>query len=85
MAKELDWEVTEVLEALRWKRQQLAEIEQQWKEMRGQSRELTIRLVTQHSLSISKAADVSGHHRSTIKAWLDVWNAEQRILKKSKQ
>lgn len=77
-----EWTVEQVAEALTWTKQQLAEIEQQWKELRAYDRALCIRLVTQHGFSVAKTALISGHDRRTLKVWLDLWNAEQKSKKK---
>jgi hypothetical protein len=78
MTQEPSFSQEELVEALRWKRQQLADIEQLWKELREHSRNLSIRLIAEEGFSYSKVAKISGHHRNTLKAWMDVWNAEQK-------
>lgn len=78
-----EWTQAQVEEALTWKRQQLAEHEAQWKEMRQQSRDLTLRLITEYGESINRASYLSGHHRATVTTWLKIWNAEHKAAKRS--
>jgi hypothetical protein len=78
MTTEEEWELPQVLEALRWKRQQLADHEAEWKNLRQHSKDLTLRLITKHGYSVMAAAHESGHHRNTIKVWLDLYNAETK-------
>jgi hypothetical protein len=54
----------------------LEAIEERWKIYRQTSRDLTVALVTQYGYSVARAAQLSGHHRATIKIWLDIHNAE---------
>lgn len=56
-------------------RDTLAAIEASWKDYRAQSRELTLRLITEHRYSLSRASQLSGHHRNTIGVWLKIHNA----------
>lgn len=78
-----EWTQAEVEEALAWKRQQLAEHEAQWKELRQHSRDLTMRLITEYGESVNRAAYLSGHHRNTITIWLKIHNAEVKGAKRS--
>lgn len=59
-------------------RQKLAAIEREWKTLRETSRATTIRLVTQHGVSVAKASQLSGHHRNTIMIWLQIHNAAEK-------
>lgn len=65
-------------QALQETRQKLAAIESEWKSLREESRRLTVELITQHGYSVANAARLSGHHRTTITTWLQVWNAEHK-------
>ena len=56
----------------------LAAIEERWKIYRQTSKELTVRLITEHGYSIARAAELSGHHRQTITIWLKIHNAEMK-------
>lgn len=56
----------------------LRQAEQEWKDLRAQSRRLTLKLVTDYGISVAKASRMSGHTRQTIKIWLDVHNAEHK-------
>lgn len=73
-----EWTKEQVEEAVAWKRQQLEEHEAQWKELRRQSRDLTLRLITEYGESINRASYLSGHHRNSVTLWLKIWNAEQK-------
>jgi hypothetical protein len=68
----------QTLVALHDVRDVLAAIELSWKDYRAQSRELTVRLVTEHRYSVAEASRLSGHHRTTISTWLDIYNAEHK-------
>lgn len=59
-------------------RGKLDAIEQAWKIERSRNRALTVRLVTQHGLSVQKAADATGHHRNTVSLWVQLHNAEEK-------
>lgn len=48
----------------------LAVIEDQWKELRAQSRAQCLQLIKAHGYSINKTAVLSGHMRPTITTWL---------------
>lgn len=65
-------------------RAKLAAHEQTWKELRAQSRALTVELITVEGLSMLRASELSGHHRSTVKTWLDIHNAEVRGQQREK-
>lgn len=56
----------------------LVKAEDELKSWRAHSRKLTLELITEHGVSVAKAAQLSGHHRATIKIWLDLWNAEHK-------
>jgi len=71
-----EWTEDQVLEALAHNRQQLADLEREWKKMREHSKTLCLALITKHGLSMSRVALLSGHHRNTMKIWLDIHNAE---------
>jgi len=76
------YSVEEDLVAMAETRGTLAAIEERWKIYRQQSRDITVRLVTEHGYSAAKAAELSGHHRTTIKIWLDLHNAEVKAGKR---
>lgn len=78
MTQEAKWEESQVLEALRWKRQQLADHEAEWRKLREHSRSLTLSLITDFGYSVARASDISGHHRNTISIWLKIHNAETK-------
>jgi len=59
-------------------KQALAEAEEHWKSLRAESRSNCLRMITEFHISAARAALLSGHHRSSITAWLDVWNAEHK-------
>lgn len=63
----------EFLVASRVEREQL---EEQLKESRERSRGYVIQAVTEHGISVSKASELSGHHRNSITLWLQIHNAE---------
>lgn len=79
MAKKDEWTEADQLQALRETVQKLEVIEREWNDWRAQSRTLTIELITKFGYSTNLAAKLSGHHRNTIKAWLDVYNADERV------
>jgi len=66
-----------------WKAQ-LDEIEQQWKVLRAQARAELLDAITEHGISVAKASRITGHHRQTIKIWLDIYNAEHKNAAKQK-
>lgn len=76
MTQNPEWTQAQVEEALAAKRQALEVHEAQWKEMRQQSRDLTLRLITEYGESINRASYLSGHHRATVTTWLKIHNAE---------
>jgi hypothetical protein len=82
MSNEDEWNQADREQALRETRHQLEVIEREWKHWREQSKTLTIQLITLDGLSVLKAAGLSGHHRNTIKVWLDLHNAEQKAGQK---
>lgn len=59
-------------------RQEIARVEQEFKDARARSKALALELITIHHVSVAKTSLLSGHTRQTIKIWLDVWNAEHR-------
>jgi len=63
-------------------RDRLAEIEDNWKITRQGARLTLLKAITEEGLSVATAAAESGHHRQTIKHWLDVYNAEQKLSQK---
>ena len=65
-------------------RAKLAAHEQVWQELRAQSRALAIELITVEQISMLRTAELSGHHRATIKTWLDIHNAEVRGQQREK-
>lgn len=78
MADDNTWTKDDDLQALRETRSQLEIIEREWKHWRNQSKALTIKLVTEHGVSVAKASQLSGHHRNTIGIWLQIHNAEHK-------
>jgi hypothetical protein len=81
MTQDDEFTKDQVIEALTWKRQQLADHEKQWKTLREDSKFLTLRLVTEHGVSVAGASKISGHHRNTIMLWLQIHNAEMKSSK----
>lgn len=75
MTPDDEWTKEDELEVLAETRQKLAAVEREWKMLRETSRATTMRLITEHHVSIAKAAQLSGHHRNTIMVWLKVHNA----------
>jgi transposase-like protein len=73
-----EWGVEDRLQALQETRAKLESIEREWKHWREQSRTLAIELIAIDRLSVAKVAGLSGHHRNTLKVWLDLWNAEHK-------
>jgi hypothetical protein len=59
-------------------RGKLDAIEERWKIERAHNKALTVRLVTEHGLSVAKAADATGHHRNTVSLWVQLHNAEEK-------
>lgn len=84
MTQNEEWTKEDRLQALKETREKLAVIEREWKHWRDQSKSITLELVIEDGLSVAKAAELSGHHRNSIKVWLDLWNAEQNVARKSK-
>jgi hypothetical protein len=78
MTTQEEWGEPDRLQALSETNQKLAAIEREWKHWRLQSKTLTLELITMHGYSVSKAAQLSGHHRNTIKIWLTIHNAETK-------
>jgi hypothetical protein len=73
-----EWTTDDRLEALRETRAKCEALEREWKHWRNQSRILSLELISEDKLSMQRVAQLSGHHRATIKVWLDVYNAEMR-------
>jgi hypothetical protein len=46
-------------------------LEAAWKEERAVSKRLTLSLVTDYGYTLFKASSLSGHHRATIRVWLN--------------
>lgn len=84
MATNEEWTREDDLQALQETRAKLESIEREWKHWRDQSRHLTVKLVTEHGISVAKASVLSGHHRNTIGIWLQVHNAEEKGRRKLK-
>jgi hypothetical protein len=82
MSETEEWGQADREQALKETREKLTVIEREWKSWRDQSRTLTLELVTLHGVSVARASQLSGHHRNTITAWLNVHNAETRAQKK---
>jgi hypothetical protein len=78
MTTEEEWGESDRLQALKETIQKTEALEREWKHWRAQSKTLTIELITLHGYTVSKAATMSGHHRNTIKVWLDLYNAENK-------
>lgn len=78
MADNGEWTKEDDLQALEETRAKLESIEREWKYWRDQSKLLTVKLVTEHGVSVAKASNLSGHHRNTIGIWLQLHNAEQK-------
>lgn len=53
-------------------------ISKTWAIKRAESRELTLRLITDYGYNVSRAAKLSGHHRNTILIWLKIHNAGKK-------
>jgi len=60
----------------------LTAIEERWKIYRQTSKDLTVRLITEHGYSVARAAELSGHHRQTISIWLKIHNAETKAAQR---
>jgi hypothetical protein len=84
MSKDEEWTKDDRLQALAETRSKLAAIEREWKHWRDQSKTLVIELITEDGLSVLKASELSGHHRNSIKIWLDLWNAEKNAARPKK-
>jgi hypothetical protein len=78
MKRDEQWGQADREQALKETRQKLEVIEREWKSWREQSRTLTVELVTVHGVSVARASQLSGHHRNTITAWLNIHNAEMK-------
>jgi hypothetical protein len=77
-------ETEAVLAEIALTRISLAQQEEEWKDGRAHSRALALELITEHGYSVSRTSELTGHHRNTLKIWLDIWNAEHRALKNAK-
>jgi len=82
MTTEEEWTYEDRLDALQNTRAKLEAIEREWKHWRMQSRTLALELITRDGFSVAKVAMLSGHHRNTLKVWLDLHNAEQKNARK---
>jgi hypothetical protein len=71
----LDQTIRDIAES----RGKLDAIEERWKIERAHNRELTVRLVVQHQLSIARAVELTGHHRNTVSLWVQIHNAEEKV------
>jgi metal-responsive CopG/Arc/MetJ family transcriptional regulator len=85
MTTNQDEERDHVLRELARNKEALAEHEREWQNMRAQSRALSMALITQHGYSMNAVAQLSGHHRATIKIWLDIHNAETKKGRRNEQ
>jgi DNA invertase Pin-like site-specific DNA recombinase len=56
----------------------IAQVEKEWKELRAQSRQNTLDLITQLGVSVAATSRITGHTRATITTWLQVHNAEMK-------
>ena len=59
-------------------RGKLDAVEEAWKNARAHNRALTVRLVTQHELTIARVSQLTGHHRNTVSLWVQIHNAEEK-------
>lgn len=81
MSQTLDQTTRDLAES----RGKLDAIEERWATERAHHKALVVRLVTQHGLSVAKAADVAGIHRNTVSLWVQIHNAEEKARKKALQ
>jgi len=44
--------------------------EARWKQLRAESRALTVQLVCDHGFSMAKASRLTGHHVNVIRVWV---------------
>lgn len=58
-------------------RAQLADIEARWKQLRDDSRRLAVALMFDHGYSISRTSTITGHHRQTLRSWVEVEDARR--------
>lgn len=56
----------------------LEQAEKDWKNLREESRKNALLLLTEHGISLARTSAITGHHRNTLKIWLDVYNAERK-------
>lgn len=56
----------------------LEQIERDWKSLREESRKNALLLLTEHGISLARTSSITGHHRNTLKIWLDLHNAETK-------
>lgn len=83
MAHDEEWTEQDDLSVLLDTRAKLGAIEREWKTLRDTSKATTVRLITDWGYSVSKASQLSGHHRNTIMIWLQIHNAEVKAAKKN--
>lgn len=79
MSTDIQQTIDQTLRDIAESRGKLEAIENRWKVERAWNRALTVRLVTQHGLSVAKAADATGHHRNTVSLWVQLHNAEEKV------
>lgn len=77
MSTQDEWGKEDRLQALAETLQKIEVIEREWKHWRAQSRTLSLELVTIDKLPVAEVSRLSGHHRNTLKVWLQIHNAEQ--------
>jgi hypothetical protein len=82
MAENEEWTVEDRLQALKETREKCESLEREWKHWRNQSRILSLELIDVDRISAARVAQLSGHHRNTLKVWLDLYNAEKRAQKR---
>lgn len=56
----------------------LEQAEKDWKNLREESRRNALLLITEHGISLARTSAITGHHRNTLKIWLDIHNAETK-------
>lgn len=60
-----------ILRSVAETRGKLDATEDYWKRLRQESKSLALQLVFDHGYSVNKTALVTGHHRNTIKVWIE--------------
>lgn len=81
MSRDIPQTIEQTMRDLAESKGTLDAIEAKWKTEREWNRALTVRLVTQHELSIAKVAEMTGHHRNTVSLWVQLHNAEEKARK----